>query len=104
MEQTQSGRQIVTLDITRTRWEEVQIGTLHGIFFQVEPEAFYFDPIGRPWRGGTNVLTLEKGDIVYTFVSVESKELLMETAKLLEAQIATTNRSLYVAPVVTEPK
>ena len=101
---SESGRQIVTLDITRTRWEEVRIGSLHGIFFEVEPEAFYLDPIGRPWRGGTNVLTLEKDDMVYTLVSVESKELLMETAKLLEAQIPTTKRSLYVAPVVTEPK
>jgi hypothetical protein len=101
---SQSGRQIVTLDITRTRWEEVRIGTLHGIFFEVEPEAFYFDPIGRPWRGGTNVLTLEKDDVVYTLVSVESKELLMETAKLLEAQIPTTKRSLYVAPAASETK
>jgi hypothetical protein len=101
---SQSGRHIVSLDITRTRWEEVRVGTLHGIFFEVEPEAFYFDPIGRPWRGGTNVLTLEKDDMVYTFVSVESKELLMETAKLLEARIPTTKRSLYVAPADSETK
>jgi hypothetical protein len=101
---SQSGRQIVTLDITRTRWEEVRIGMLHGIFFEVEPEAFYFDPISRPWRGGTNVLTLEKDDVVYTLVSVESKDLLMEVAKLLEARIPTTKRSLYVAPADAETK
>jgi hypothetical protein len=101
---SQSSRHIVALDITRTRWEEVQVGTLHGIFFEVEPEAFYFDPIGRPWRGGTNVLTLEKDDMVYTLVSVESKELLMETAKLLEARIPTNKRSLYVAPAASETK
>jgi hypothetical protein len=75
----QTYRQPVTLDLRDGAWEEVVVGDSRGVFWSGNG---YRDFEGIEWPDGSNVLLMEKGDMVLALVSSRmSKDLMLEVLR-----------------------